>query len=193
MLFGQNADKKPMIKNDTYKKGQQQGVPTIASSTTTSSSKPKVATPTVVAKIEQYKRENHTIFAWEIREKLVAEGVCPYGTAPSVSSINRILRAKAAERLTEELAQFLNNAFTPTTVYPTEPQRYSAAPPTLPRLPMLLTAPPVQDPFLIAPSSNRSVFSQRILTGKRGEVQNDLPLDLTRNKRKSAFKLVLHP
>lgn len=27
-------------------------------------SKPKVATPAVVSKIEQYKRENPTIFAW---------------------------------------------------------------------------------------------------------------------------------
>jgi len=36
-------------------------------------SKPKVATPEVVNKIESYKRENPTIFAWEIREKLIAE------------------------------------------------------------------------------------------------------------------------
>ena len=36
--------------------------------------KPKVATPAVVAKIETYKRENPTIFAWEIRERLLAEG-----------------------------------------------------------------------------------------------------------------------
>ena len=37
-------------------------------------SKPKVATPEVVGKIESYKRENPTIFAWEIREKLISEG-----------------------------------------------------------------------------------------------------------------------
>ena len=37
-------------------------------------SKPKVATPEVVGKIESYKRENPTIFAWEIRERLISEG-----------------------------------------------------------------------------------------------------------------------
>ena len=37
-------------------------------------SKPKVATPEVVGKIEGCKRENPTIFAWEIREKLISDG-----------------------------------------------------------------------------------------------------------------------
>ncbi|XP_064464245.1 paired box protein Pax-7-like isoform X2 [Ornithodoros turicata] len=68
-------------------------------------SKPKVATPVVVAKIEQYKRENPTIFAWEIRERLISEGVCSNSTAPSVSSINRILRNRAAERAAAEFAR----------------------------------------------------------------------------------------
>ncbi|XP_037938175.1 paired box protein Pax-6-like [Teleopsis dalmanni] len=68
-------------------------------------SKPKVATPTVVSKIEQYKRENPTIFAWEIRERLISEGVCTNATAPSVSSINRILRNRAAERVANEFAR----------------------------------------------------------------------------------------
>ncbi len=40
-------------------------------------SKPKVATPEVVNKIESYKRENPTIFAWEIREKLIADSKWP--------------------------------------------------------------------------------------------------------------------
>ncbi|BES99014.1 PAX [Nesidiocoris tenuis] len=68
-------------------------------------SKPKVATPAVVSKIEHYKRENPTIFAWEIRERLISEGVCTNGTAPSVSSINRILRNRAAERAAAEFAR----------------------------------------------------------------------------------------
>eukprot|EP00096_Caligus_rogercresseyi_P003248 TRINITY_DN15985_c0_g1_i1.p1 TRINITY_DN15985_c0_g1~~TRINITY_DN15985_c0_g1_i1.p1 ORF type:complete len:407 (-),score=93.30 TRINITY_DN15985_c0_g1_i1:128-1348(-) len=68
-------------------------------------SKPKVATPEVVAKIESYKRENPTIFAWEIREKLISDGVCTNNTAPSVSSINRILRNRAAERAAAEFAR----------------------------------------------------------------------------------------
>ncbi|KAK0176936.1 hypothetical protein PV328_001034 [Microctonus aethiopoides] len=67
-------------------------------------SKPKVATPAVVSKIEQYKRENPTIFAWEIRERLISE-VCSNTTAPSVSSINRILRNRAAERAAAEFAR----------------------------------------------------------------------------------------
>ncbi|VDD93720.1 unnamed protein product [Enterobius vermicularis] len=73
---------------------------------TTVGTKPKVATPAVVAKIEQYKRDNPTIFAWEIRERLVNEGVCEQ--PPSVSSINRILRTRAAERAAEELSFLLS-------------------------------------------------------------------------------------
>ena len=65
-------------------------------------SKPKVATPEVVAKIEQYKRENPTIFAWEIREKLMKSSVCKPNNCPSVSSINRILRNRAAERVAQK-------------------------------------------------------------------------------------------
>lgn len=61
-------------------------------------SKPKVATPPVVDAIANYKRENPTMFAWEIRDRLLAEGICSQDNVPSVSSINRIVRNKAAEK-----------------------------------------------------------------------------------------------
>ncbi|XP_036402227.1 paired box protein Pax-2a-like [Megalops cyprinoides] len=60
-------------------------------------SKPKVATPKIVDKIAEYKRQNPTMFAWEIRDRLLAEGVCDNDTVPSVSSINRIIRTKVQQ------------------------------------------------------------------------------------------------
>uniref|UniRef100_A0A8C5BGA3 Paired box protein Pax-8 n=1 Tax=Gadus morhua TaxID=8049 RepID=A0A8C5BGA3_GADMO len=60
-------------------------------------SKPKVATPKVVEKIADYKRQNPTMFAWEIRDRLLTEGVCDGDTVPSVSSINRIIRTKVQQ------------------------------------------------------------------------------------------------
>ncbi|KAL4646539.1 paired box protein Pax-8-like isoform X4 [Arapaima gigas] len=63
-------------------------------------SKPKVATPRVVEKIAEYKRQNPTMFAWEIRDRLLAEGVCDSDTVPSVSSINRIIRTKVQQQFT---------------------------------------------------------------------------------------------
>ena len=61
-------------------------------------SKPKVATPKVVSKIEEYKRENPSIFAWEIRDRLLTEKICNKMNVPSVSSINRIVRTRAQQR-----------------------------------------------------------------------------------------------
>ena len=52
-------------------------------------SKPKVATPNVVDAICQYKQENPTMFAWEIRDRLLSEKICTNENIPSVSSINR--------------------------------------------------------------------------------------------------------
>ncbi|XP_072506646.1 paired box protein Pax-4 [Notamacropus eugenii] len=59
----------------------------------TGGSKPRLATPPVVARIAQLKGECPAIFAWEIRHQLCAEGLCTKDRTPSVSSINRILRA----------------------------------------------------------------------------------------------------
>ncbi|KAL5019034.1 hypothetical protein ScPMuIL_004756 [Solemya velum] len=66
-------------------------------------SKPKVATPKVVDTITQYKQENPTMFAWEIRDRLLAECVCTAENVPSVSSINRIVRNRAAEKAKESI------------------------------------------------------------------------------------------
>ncbi|KAK7094834.1 paired box protein 6 homolog [Littorina saxatilis] len=76
-------------------------------------SKPKVATPSVVAKIEELKRDNPTMFAWEIRDRLLSEGVCTQANVPSVSSINRILRNRAAERAASEYAKMASQVLQP--------------------------------------------------------------------------------
>ncbi|CDW52487.1 paired box protein [Trichuris trichiura] len=55
-------------------------------------SKPRVTTPSVVHHIKMLKQRDPTIFAWEIRERLIADGICGESVVPSVSSISRILR-----------------------------------------------------------------------------------------------------
>ncbi|XP_021440964.2 paired box protein Pax-9 isoform X2 [Oncorhynchus mykiss] len=57
-------------------------------------SKPRVTTPSVVKHIRTYKQRDPGIFAWEIRDRLLADGVCDKFNLPSVSSISRILRNK---------------------------------------------------------------------------------------------------
>ncbi|XP_022626005.1 paired box protein Pax-1-like isoform X2 [Seriola dumerili] len=57
-------------------------------------SKPRVTTPVVVKSIRDYKQGDPGIFAWEIRDRLLTDGVCDKYNVPSVSSISRILRNK---------------------------------------------------------------------------------------------------
>ncbi|XP_047115931.1 paired box protein Pax-1-like [Schistocerca piceifrons] len=57
-------------------------------------SKPRVTTPKVVAYIKELKQKDPGIFAWEIRDRLLSDGVCDKYNVPSVSSISRILRNK---------------------------------------------------------------------------------------------------
>ncbi|CAG7733685.1 unnamed protein product [Allacma fusca] len=57
-------------------------------------SKPRVTTPKVVSYIKDLKQKDPGIFAWEIRDRLLADGVCDKYNVPSVSSISRILRNK---------------------------------------------------------------------------------------------------
>lgn len=56
-------------------------------------SKPKqVATPYIIKRILDIKRQHPGSFAWEIRDQLLTLGICDEQNIPSVSSINRILR-----------------------------------------------------------------------------------------------------
>lgn len=57
-------------------------------------SKPRVATPEIESRIEDLKKLNPGIFSWEIREKLISEGICDKNTAPSVSSISRLIKGR---------------------------------------------------------------------------------------------------
>jgi len=57
-------------------------------------SKPRVTTPKVVGFIKELKQKDPGIFAWEIRDRLLADCICDKYNVPSVSSISRILRNK---------------------------------------------------------------------------------------------------
>ncbi|XP_027854918.1 paired box protein Pax-3b isoform X2 [Xiphophorus couchianus] len=65
-------------------------------------SKPKGTTPDVERRIEEYKRENPGMFSWEIRDKLLKDGICDRNNVPSVSSISRIMRTKFGGKGEEE-------------------------------------------------------------------------------------------
>ncbi|ELT91996.1 hypothetical protein CAPTEDRAFT_44697, partial [Capitella teleta] len=60
-------------------------------------SKPRVATPDVEDRIHDLKKENPGIFSWEIRDRLLKDGVCDRSSVPSVSSISRVLRSHLRE------------------------------------------------------------------------------------------------
>ncbi|XP_075252572.1 paired box protein Pax-6-like isoform X2 [Convolutriloba macropyga] len=62
-------------------------------------SKPRVATTDVVRRIAALKRESPSVFAWEIRDRLIQDGCCTQENVPSVSSINRVLRSLQSEKL----------------------------------------------------------------------------------------------
>ncbi|KAK2149123.1 hypothetical protein LSH36_466g02016 [Paralvinella palmiformis] len=55
------------------------------------------------------------MFAWEIRDRLLSENVCDQENVPSVSSINRIVRNKAAEKAKEAHLQGHNPSAQPQT------------------------------------------------------------------------------
>ncbi|CAF1145304.1 unnamed protein product [Adineta ricciae] len=57
-------------------------------------SKPRVVTADIEQKIDEYKNSypHGTMFVWEIRERLVRDGVCKPTSLPSLSTLTRMLR-----------------------------------------------------------------------------------------------------
>lgn len=60
--------------------------------------KPKLATPEIEKKVDNYKSENPGVFSWEVRDRLIKEGICDKNTVPSVSAISRLLRGREDEK-----------------------------------------------------------------------------------------------
>ena len=59
--------------------------------------KPKVELAVLVKKVEEYKERNPGIFSWEVKERLVEEGVCTEENVPSISSLSRVLKGQSLE------------------------------------------------------------------------------------------------
>ena len=56
--------------------------------------KPKLATPEIEKTVDMYKSENPGVFSWEVRDRLIKDGICDKNTVPSVSAISRLLRGR---------------------------------------------------------------------------------------------------
>ena len=65
--------------------------------------RPRVITPRIEEKIEQYRREQPGIFSWELRDRLRRENVCSLENLPSLSSISRLIKQKRMGSATASL------------------------------------------------------------------------------------------
>ena len=65
-------------------------------------SKPRSTTGDIQEKIEEYKREKPGIFNWEIRDRLLKDGICDRSTVPSVSFISRMQKMDGDGNQVEE-------------------------------------------------------------------------------------------
>ena len=48
--------------------------------------------PTIEKRIDEYRRTTPGIFSWEVKEKLLADGLCSKETLPILTDISKMLR-----------------------------------------------------------------------------------------------------
>ncbi|XP_067387517.1 paired box protein Pax-4 [Emydura macquarii macquarii] len=136
-------------------------------------SRPRLATPRVVARIAQLKREHPSIFAWEIGRKLHSEGICARDRTPSVSSINRVLRRLQGD--TRLPADFASTRVPAEAPLPQCPRRSS---------------PPARGPPPGTQHRNRTIFSSQQSAALEKEFQRgQYPNTVTRERLASATQL----
>ncbi|NWV12052.1 PAX4 protein, partial [Ptilonorhynchus violaceus] len=148
-------------------------------------SKPRRATPAVVARIASLKLEQPGLFAWEIRRQLNAEGICAAGGIPSVSSINRVLRTLPSD---------LRLAAEPGDPRPRESPRASPPAPQPPVVPGTPHSPQGSAPGRRLPRGprhrNRTVFSRQQAEALEKEFQRgQYPDTATRERLAAATQL----
>ncbi|CAF5076012.1 unnamed protein product, partial [Rotaria magnacalcarata] len=69
-------------------------------------SKQRVAPPDIISESQQIRSEDSSIFACEIRERLLRESFSTHDNVPSVSSINRILRKVSPSSSTRSTSNY---------------------------------------------------------------------------------------
>lgn len=56
----------------------------------------------ILKRIQSYRQDNAGIFSWEVRDRLIKEGLCDRSNAPSVSAISRLMKGRDDEEVKME-------------------------------------------------------------------------------------------
>ncbi|XP_035206844.1 paired box protein Pax-1-like isoform X2 [Stegodyphus dumicola] len=155
-------------------------------------SKPRVTTPKVVSYIRELKQKDPGIFAWEIRDKLLMDGICDKYNVPSVSSISRILRHKIAVNTTyggldKDTARHLYGAIYPYQCNGSQSQQQPSPAHTSPVPLTITTKVNVTSPPVLTPRSWPSAHSVSDLLGHSMGFQPATPMAVTAGSQFSQF------